>query len=145
MMPSGHIRACGHRSTHINLSTRWWWVVSFTYKLLYNCRKNSQQPSGRRLSTSQSCFGDYKEKKNLCPCLELTPISQSSNLLPHWQSNATHTHNGRRKKKTQGHNNNNTLTIWGNEWFFIAWNCQLSEIISDTHSILVSIAYSVHM
>jgi hypothetical protein len=56
-------------------------VVSFTNKLPYNCSKNSHQPSDRRLSTSQSCFGDYKEKKNLCPCLELTPISQSSNLL----------------------------------------------------------------
>jgi hypothetical protein len=44
-------------------------------------QKELPTASDRRLSTSQSCFGDYKEKKNLCPCLEVTPISQSSNLL----------------------------------------------------------------
>lgn len=74
---SGHAGTNPHKLTSVLDGGEW--SASHTSCLTTAERTpNSHQTGGL---AHPSCFGDYKEKKNLCPCLELTPISQSSNLL----------------------------------------------------------------
>jgi len=43
-------------STHLDLGTRWKWVVSFTPRPLYPCRKSPRYPLDRRLGGPESVW-----------------------------------------------------------------------------------------
>jgi hypothetical protein len=66
------------RSTVLELSTRWRWMVSFMPQSLYPLRKSPRYPFDRRLGRPQSRFGRCREEKILpLPAVESGQSSPS--------------------------------------------------------------------
>jgi hypothetical protein len=60
-----HMWKWSYSSNFLDLSTRWWWVVSFMPWPLYSQGKNPWCPLGRSLGGPQSssgCYGGRREK-----------------------------------------------------------------------------------
>jgi hypothetical protein len=68
-----HMGEWRYSSTILDLSTRWWWVVSFTPRSLYRLRILPRFRLDKRLGGPQSRSGRYREESNLAPCPESNP------------------------------------------------------------------------
>jgi hypothetical protein len=72
-MPWWHMGEWRYSSTILDLSTRWWWVVSFMSMSLYHQGNIPRYPLDRRLSGPQSWSGCCGVEKHLLPLSGIEP------------------------------------------------------------------------